>query len=82
MILSGNINNACIEYRVISILFYMFNQKKDEVEINDIVKQRKMYRKYSSAIDILGYVGYSLITEIVLHYISINLLHIMKDACS
>jgi hypothetical protein len=41
-----HINNACIEYRVISNLFYMFNQKKDEVEINDIVKQRNMNRRY------------------------------------
>ena len=77
MISSGNINNACIDYRVISNLFYMFNQKKDEVEINNIVKPRKMYRKYSSAFDILGSFGYSLITEIFFtldfsKYISIN----------
>ena len=68
--------------RVISNLFYIVNQKKDEVEISNIVKQRKMYRKYSSAIDILGSFVYSLITEIFLHYISINLLHIMKADCS
>jgi hypothetical protein len=60
----------------------MFNQKKDEVEINDIVKQRNMNRRYSSAIDILGFYRYSLITEIFLHYISINLMHIMDAACS
>jgi hypothetical protein len=45
----------------------MFNQKKDEAEISNMVKQRKMYRKYSSAIDILGSFGYSLITGIFLH---------------
>ena len=87
MILSGNINNACIEYRVISNLFYMFNQKKDEVGISNTFKQRQMYRKYSSLIDILGSFGYSLITEILftLNFskdIPINLLHIMKVACS
>jgi hypothetical protein len=53
--------------RIISNLFHMFNQKKDEVEINNIVKQRKMFRKFSSAIDILGSFAYSLITEIFLH---------------
>jgi hypothetical protein len=53
--------------RVISNLFDMFHQKKDEVEINNIVKQRKMFHKFSSAIDILGSFGYSLITEIFLH---------------
>ena len=45
----------------------MFNLKKDEVEINNIVKQRNMYRKYSSAFNILGSFGYSLITDIFLH---------------
>jgi hypothetical protein len=52
---------------VISNLFDMFNQKKDEVEINNIVKRRKIFHKFSSAIDILGSFGYSLITDIFLH---------------
>ena len=38
---------------VVSHLFYMFNEKKDEVEINAIIKQRQIYRRFSSAIDIL-----------------------------
>lgn len=53
--------------RVMSTLFYMFNQMKDEVEISDIIKQRKIYRRFSSAIDILGSFRYSLNTEICLH---------------
>ena len=52
--------------RVISNSFYMFNQKKDEVESSAIIKQRKIYRRSSSAIDILGSCRYSLNTEIFL----------------
>jgi hypothetical protein len=77
-----HIYNKHSKYKQLHTCNNMFNQKKDEVEISNIVKQRKMYRNYSSAIDILGSFGYSIITEIFVHYISINLLHIMKAACS
>jgi len=87
MSLDSGCSSLCTMPLLVDSLLYMFNQKKDEVEISDIIKQRKMYRRFSSAIDILGCFWYSMNTEIcfTLNFwkdISINQLHIMKAACS